>query len=97
MWLLSIQYKRFKPNTLIAVQGVFTDQRVYGRTYSFAKKTHTPVLLVGHITKDGNIAGPKVMEHMVDTVLQFEGDQNVFIAFLEHKNRFGSTARNWAL
>ena len=42
----------------------------------FAKRTHTPVILVGHITKDGNIAGPKVMEHMVDTVLHFEGDRN---------------------
>ncbi|MEM9867965.1 MAG: DNA repair protein RadA, partial [Bacteroidota bacterium] len=39
----------------------------------FAKETHTPVILVGHITKDGNIAGPKILEHMVDTVLQFEG------------------------
>ena len=59
----------------------------------FAKKTHTPVLLVGHITKDGNIAGPKVMEHMVDTVLQFEGDRNHIYRILRaQKNRFGSTA-----
>ena len=42
----------------------------------FAKETHTPVILIGHITKDGNIAGPKILEHMVDTVLQFEGDRN---------------------
>jgi len=41
----------------------------------FAKTTHTPVILIGHITKDGQIAGPKILEHMVDTVLQFEGDQ----------------------
>jgi len=42
----------------------------------FAKETHTPILLIGHITKDGSIAGPKILEHMVDTVLQFEGDRN---------------------
>lgn len=59
----------------------------------FAKKTHTPVILVGHITKDGNIAGPKVMEHMVDTVLHFEGDRNHIYRILRaQKNRFGSTA-----
>jgi len=42
----------------------------------FAKETNIPVILIGHITKDGNIAGPKILEHMVDTVLQFEGDRN---------------------
>ncbi|HNJ58352.1 MAG TPA: DNA repair protein RadA, partial [Chitinophagaceae bacterium] len=42
----------------------------------FAKETNTPVFLIGHITKDGNIAGPKILEHMVDTVLQFEGDRH---------------------
>ena len=58
----------------------------------FAKETATPVLLIGHITKDGNIAGPKILEHMVDTVLQFEGDRNhVFRILRAHKNRFGST------
>ena len=58
----------------------------------FAKETSIPVLLIGHITKDGNIAGPKVLEHMVDTVLQFEGDRNhVFRILRAHKNRFGST------
>src|SRR5690625_3301938 len=58
----------------------------------FAKETHTPVLIIGHITKDGNIAGPKVLEHMVDTVLQFEGDRNhVYRILRAHKNRFGST------
>ena len=46
-----------------------------GELIQFAKKTHTPVLLVGHITKDA-LAGPKVLEHMVDTVLHFEGDRN---------------------
>ena len=58
----------------------------------FAKETHTPVILIGHITKDGNIAGPKILEHMVDTVLQFEGDRNHIYRILRaQKNRFGST------
>ncbi|NER17095.1 DNA repair protein RadA [Spongiivirga citrea] len=59
----------------------------------FAKETSTPVVLIGHITKDGNIAGPKILEHMVDTVLQFEGDRNhVYRILRALKNRFGSTA-----
>lgn len=59
----------------------------------FAKVTNTPVILIGHITKDGNIAGPKILEHMVDTVLQFEGDRNYVYRILRAlKNRFGSTA-----
>ncbi|WP_378186224.1 DNA repair protein RadA [Aquimarina sp. W85] len=59
----------------------------------FAKETATPVLLIGHITKDGTIAGPKILEHMVDTVLQFEGDRNYVYRILRAlKNRFGSTA-----
>ena len=58
----------------------------------FAKETSTPVFLVGHITKDGHIAGPKILEHMVDTVLQFEGDRNHIYRLLRAtKNRFGST------
>ncbi|NNF76261.1 MAG: DNA repair protein RadA [Flavobacteriaceae bacterium] len=58
----------------------------------FAKETNTPVILIGHITKDGQIAGPKILEHMVDTVLQFEGDRNhVFRVLRANKNRFGST------
>ena len=58
----------------------------------FAKETATPVILIGHITKDGNIAGPKILEHMVDTVLQFEGDRNHIYRILRaNKNRFGST------
>jgi DNA repair protein RadA/Sms len=58
----------------------------------FAKETGTPVLLIGHITKDGNIAGPKILEHMVDTVLQFEGDRHYMFRIIRaHKNRFGST------
>ena len=59
----------------------------------FAKQTNTPVFLIGHITKDGAIAGPKVLEHMVDTVLQFEGDRHYAYRILRTlKNRFGSTA-----
>ena len=59
---------------------------------SFAKSTSTPVFLIGHITKDGTLAGPKVLEHMVDVVLQFEGDRNhVYRLIRSVKNRFGST------
>lgn len=59
----------------------------------FAKETNTPVFLIGHINKEGSIAGPKVLEHIVDTVLQFEGDQHYMYRILRSiKNRFGSTA-----
>ncbi len=59
----------------------------------FAKESNTPVVLIGHITKDGTIAGPKVLEHIVDTVLQFEGDRHYAYRILRTlKNRFGSTA-----
>ncbi len=59
----------------------------------FAKETSTPVILIGHITKEGAIAGPKILEHMVDVVLQFEGDRNHTYRILRaQKNRFGSTA-----
>ena len=59
----------------------------------YAKETNTPVFLVGHITKDGMLAGPKVLEHMVDTVLQFEGDRHLAYRILRTtKNRFGSTS-----
>ena len=59
----------------------------------FAKETGTPVLLIGHINKEGQIAGPKILEHMVDVVLQFEGDRNHTYRILRsQKNRFGSTA-----
>ncbi|WP_431167177.1 DNA repair protein RadA [Tenacibaculum halocynthiae] len=59
----------------------------------FAKETATPVLLIGHINKEGHIAGPKILEHMVDVVLQFEGDRNHTYRILRsQKNRFGSTA-----
>lgn len=59
----------------------------------FAKETGTPVFLIGHITKEGAIAGPKILEHMVDTVLQFEGDRHYAYRMLRTlKNRFGSTS-----
>lgn len=59
----------------------------------FAKETNIPVILIGHITKEGSIAGPKILEHMVDTVLQFEGDQHYMYRIVRAiKNRFGSTA-----
>lgn len=59
----------------------------------FAKETNIPVIIIGHITKEGTIAGPKILEHMVDTVLQFEGDQHYMYRIVRAiKNRFGSTA-----
>ncbi len=59
----------------------------------FSKESHIPVVLIGHITKDGSIAGPKVLEHIVDTVLQFEGDTHHLYRILRSiKNRFGSTS-----
>lgn len=59
----------------------------------YAKESGTPVVLIGHITKEGSIAGPKVLEHIVDTVLQFEGDRHYFYRILRSiKNRFGSTS-----
>ena len=68
----------------------------HGRAASilkFAKETNTPVILIGHINKEGSIAGPKVLEHIVDAVLQFEGDQHYMYRILRSiKNRFGSTA-----
>lgn len=63
------------------------------RLLKLAKETGIPVILIGHITKDGNLAGPKVLEHIVDTVLQFEGDtHHVYRILRANKNRFGSTS-----
>ena len=63
------------------------------RILKFAKESGTPVILIGHITKEGSLAGPKVLEHIVDTVLQFEGDQHYMYRILRAiKNRFGSTS-----
>ncbi len=64
-----------------------------GDMIRYAKETGTPVFLIGHITKDGTLAGPKLLEHMVDTVLQFEGDRHhVYRILRTTKNRFGSTS-----
>ena len=64
-----------------------------GELLRYAKQTQVPVFLVGHITKEGSLAGPKVLEHMVDTVLQFEGDARMLYRLLRTtKNRFGSTS-----
>ena len=64
-----------------------------GQLMKYAKESGVPVFMIGHITKDGNLAGPKVLEHMVDTVLQFEGDRHLTYRLLRTvKNRFGSTS-----
>ncbi|OQA07995.1 MAG: hypothetical protein BWY67_01597 [Bacteroidetes bacterium ADurb.Bin397] len=75
------------PGTVSQIRGCAGDLLKY------AKETSTPVFLIGHITKEGSIAGPKVLEHMVDTVLQFEGDRHhVYRILRSTKNRFGSTS-----
>ncbi|MBX7101845.1 MAG: DNA repair protein RadA [Myxococcaceae bacterium] len=67
-------------------------REVAGRLMAFAKKSGVPTFLVGHVTKEGSIAGPRVLEHMVDTVLYFEGERgHPFRILRAHKNRFGST------
>ena len=99
--------KKLKPK-LVIVDSIQTLQSPYvesapgsvsqiresaGEFQRFAKETNTPVFLIGHITKDGSIAGPKILEHMVDTVLQFEGDRNYAYRILRTlKNRFGSSS-----
>ena len=84
---LSTQYIDSSPGSVSQIRECTSE------LIQFAKKTHTPVILIGHITKEGTIAGPKVMEHMVDTVLHFEGDRNHIYRILRaQKNRFGSTA-----
>ena len=101
------EIKRLKPQ-LVIVDSVQTLQSPYVESapgsvsqiresasefQRFAKESNTPVFLIGHITKDGSIAGPKILEHMVDTVLQFEGDRNYAYRILRTlKNRFGSTS-----
>jgi DNA repair protein RadA/Sms len=67
-------------------------REVAGRLMAFAKRSGVPTFLVGHVTKEGSIAGPRVLEHMVDTVLYFEGERgHPFRILRAHKNRFGST------
>jgi DNA repair protein RadA/Sms len=82
----------FLPELGSAPGSITQVREVAGRLMAFAKKTETPTFIVGHVTKDGAIAGPRVLEHMVDTVLYFEGDRgHPFRVLRAHKNRFGST------
>ncbi len=100
------QAEKIKPNILIidsiqtlttnsidSTQGSITQLKTCtAELINFGKRTSIPIMLIGHINKEGNIAGPKVLEHMVDTVLQFEGDRNHLYRILRvKKNRFGST------
>lgn len=101
------EIKKLKPQLLIVdsvqtLQSAFIDsspgsvsqiRECAAEFQQFAKETGVPVFLIGHITKEGSIAGPKILEHMVDTVLQFEGDRHYAYRILRTlKNRFGSTA-----
>lgn len=105
--LIFQEVKKIKPNWIIidsiqtlvspsiesAPGSVSQVREVAAELQRFAKQTNTPVCIIGHITKDGSIAGPKILEHMVDTVLQFEGDRHYAYRILRTlKNRFGSTA-----
>ncbi|WP_108822205.1 DNA repair protein RadA [Dysgonomonas sp. Marseille-P4361] len=102
-----VHIQNLKPDFVIidSIQTIFTEnvesspgsvsqvRECSARVLKFAKETNTPVVLIGHINKEGSIAGPKVLEHIVDTVLQFEGDQHYMYRILRSiKNRFGSTA-----
>lgn len=102
-----VHIQNTKPDLVIidSIQTIFTDliesspgsvaqvRECSAAILKFAKETGTPVILIGHINKEGSIAGPKVLEHIVDTVLQFEGDQHYMYRILRGiKNRFGSTA-----
>ena len=101
------EIKKLQPEILIvdSIQTLFTRtiestpgsisqiRECTGQLLRYAKDSGTPVFLIGHITKDGHIAGPKVLEHMVDTVLQFEGDRHhVYRILRAVKNRFGSAS-----
>jgi len=101
------QIEAVEPNLIIidSIQTLYTEtidsspgsisqiRETAGELQRYAKTSNIPVLLIGHITKEGNLAGPKVLEHMVDTVLQFEGDRHYGFRILRSvKNRFGSTS-----
>ncbi|NJN27888.1 MAG: DNA repair protein RadA [Cyclobacteriaceae bacterium] len=105
--LIFDQVRQMRPNILIvdSIQTLFTDKveaaagsvsqvrQCAGELMKYAKSTNTPVFLIGHITKEGSLAGPKILEHMVDTVIQFEGDRHLSYRILRTtKNRFGSTS-----
>ncbi len=82
----------FLPELGSAPGSISQVREVAGRVMAFAKRTGVATFLVGHVTKDGSIAGPRVLEHMVDTVLYFEGEKgHPFRILRAHKNRFGST------
>jgi DNA repair protein RadA/Sms len=88
---------RFDSNAFLPSFGVnagnhFQVRETAAELQRFAKETGIPVFIIGHITKEGSIAGPKLLEHIVDAVLQFEGDRNYTHRILRTlKNRFGST------
>ena len=80
--------------TLVTIKNQLLEEkeRLEKELLEFAKKTHIPVILIGHVTKEGSIAGPKVLEHLVDAVLNLEGDgTHAFRLLRSVKNRFGST------
>ena len=84
---ISSEYVESSPGSLTQVR------ECAASLLKYAKESGTPVILIGHITKDGTIAGPKILEHIVDAVIQFEGDQHYMYRILRPiKNRFGSTA-----
>ena len=102
-----VQARNVQPDLLIidSIQTIYTElvesspgsvsqvRECSAAILKYAKESGTPVLLIGHINKEGSIAGPKVLEHIVDTVLQFEGDQHYMYRILRSiKNRFGSTS-----
>jgi len=102
-----VQAQKLQPDLMIidSIQTVFTElaesspgsvsqvRECSAAILKYAKETGTPVLLIGHINKEGNIAGPKVLEHIVDTVLQFEGDRHYMYRIMRSvKNRFGSAS-----
>jgi len=102
--LQEIQHQTYHFIVIDSIQTLYSDQTPSAagsvtqvRTITFelmriAKSMHIPIFIIGHITKDGSIAGPRVLEHMVDTVLYFEGDSNSELRLLRgFKNRFGST------
>jgi len=102
--LLEISHENYEFIVIDSIQTLYSDETPSApgsvtqvRTITFelmriAKSLHTPIFIIGHITKDGSIAGPRVLEHMVDTVLYFEGDTNSELRLLRgFKNRFGST------
>ncbi|MDR1897930.1 MAG: DNA repair protein RadA [Prevotellaceae bacterium] len=101
-----LQAKEINPDFIVidSIQTIYTDKldsspgsvsqirECAALLMRYAKESNTPVFVIGHITKDGSIAGPKILEHIVDVVLQFEGDNNYIYRLLRSmKNRFGST------